>query len=247
MQVCYSQKQKDIRGHDFWLRVQSSVPLDEGFYFLILYMPVLVLVRHGKSVWNELGLWTGVVDVDLTDDGVREARTTGTLLSDISFHHLYTSNLYRAQRTLMELIEESGGNYHEATSDDALNERDYGDYTGKNKWQVKEMVGDDTFHRIRRSWDEPIPNGETLKDVHDRVVTYYESTIRPKLAEGKNVLIVAHGNSLRALAKHIENIPEENIAELEIGTGEAHCYTMDIDGTVWNKEVRGTQPAKGAV
>lgn len=217
-------------------------------FIILTTMALLVLVRHGKSEWNHLGLWTGLVDVDLTHEGVAEARKTGSLLSDIPFHALHVSELYRAQRTLMEVIEATGKpHYHEAESHPALNERDYGDLTGKNKWQVKDEVGEERFNRIRRHFDEPVPNGETLKDVYHRVVPYYEQRILPKLAEGKNVLVVAHGNSLRALAKHLEKIADEDVAHLEIGTGEAHCYTIDATGTITAKEIRGANTQKGKV
>ncbi len=211
-------------------------------------MALLVLVRHGKSEWNHLGLWTGLVDVDLTGDGVAEASKTGKILSDIEFHHLYSSELYRAQRTLMEVVEATGKeHYHEAETHPALNERDYGEFTGKNKWQVKEEVGEERFHRIRRHFNEPIPGGETLKDVHDRVVPFYESTILPRLMQEKNVLVVAHGNSLRALAKHLEGLNEEEVANLEIGTGEAHCYVINNAGTIVRKEIRGANTNKAKV
>lgn len=211
-------------------------------------MALLVLVRHGKSEWNHLGLWTGLVDVDLTTDGVAEASKTGKILSDIEFHHLYSSELYRAQRTLMEVVEATGKEtYHEAETHPALNERDYGEFTGKNKWQVKEEVGEERFHRIRRHFNEPIPGGETLKDVHDRVVPFYESTILPRLMQEKNVLVVAHGNSLRALAKHLEGLNEEEVANLEIGTGEAHCYVIDNSGAIVRKEIRGANTSKAKV
>lgn len=211
-------------------------------------MALLVLVRHGKSEWNHLGLWTGLVDVDLASEGIEEANRTGKLLSDIQFDHLYSSELYRAQRTLMEVVEATGKeSYHEAESHRALNERDYGEFTGKNKWQVKAEVGDERFHRIRRHFNEPIPGGETLKDVHDRVVPFYESSILPHLMQEKNVLVVAHGNSLRALAKHLEGLSEEEVANLEIGTGEAHCYHIDQTGTIMSKEVRGANTDKTKV
>ncbi len=156
--------------------------------------------------------------------------------------------LYRAQRTLMEVVEATGHpHYHEAESHDALNERDYGDFTGKNKWQVKEEVGEERFTRIRRHFAEPIPNGETLRDVYERVVPYFAQRILPKLVRGENVLVVAHGNSLRALAKYIEEISDEGVADLEIGTGEAHCYEFDRRGRYVGKQIRGTNEKKGKV
>ena len=131
--------------------------------------------------------------------------------------------------------------------DPALRERSYGIYTGKNKWQVKEEVGEEEFQRIRRSWDHPIPEGENLKQVYERVVPYFEKRILPDLKAGKNVLVSAHGNSLRALVKRLDNISDETISELEIGTGEVYIYDFDGEGNIVNKEVRASNPNKGKV
>lgn len=210
-------------------------------------MSYLVLVRHGKSEWNHLGLWTGLTDVDLAPEGIEEAHRTGTALNDIEFHSLHVSSLYRAQRTLMEIIEATGKPYHEAKSHHALNERDYGHFTGKNKWQVKEEVGEERFNRIRRHWNEPVPGGETLKDVHARVVPYYDEHILPHLKTNKNILVVSHGNTLRALIKHLERLSDEAVADVEVGTGEAICYHINEHGAVVKKEVRAGNALKGKV
>lgn len=209
-------------------------------------MAYLVLVRHGKSEWNEKGLWTGWRDIPLAPKGIEEAQRTGEALKDIHFDNAYTSALIRAQQTLEEILKTTNQTPPIARSE-ALNERDYGDYTEKNKWDIKEQVGEEEFQKIRRSWDYPPPNGESLKMVYERTLPYYETEILPLLKEGKNVIIAAHGNSLRALVKHLENISDDKIPTLEIGTGEAYIYQLSPEGTVTSKEIRGENESKGNV
>jgi 2,3-bisphosphoglycerate-dependent phosphoglycerate mutase len=209
-------------------------------------MSYLVLIRHGKSEWNEKGLWTGWRDIPLAPQGFEEAKQTGEQLKDIRFDYAYTSALIRAKQTLEEILKVLG-QHPPVVENQALNERDYGDYTEKNKWQIKEEVGEEEFQKIRRSWDYPPPNGESLKMVYDRAVPYFQAEIEPKLKDGKNILIAAHGNSLRALVKYLENIPDEQIATLEIGTGEAYVYKIDDQGKVESKEIRGENVNKGKV
>jgi 2,3-bisphosphoglycerate-dependent phosphoglycerate mutase len=124
---------------------------------------------------------------------------------------------------------------------------DYGDYTGKNKWQVKEEIGEEAFMSFRRSWDHPPPNGESLKMVYEREIPYFQEEIEPKLKDGKNIIISSSGNSHRALVKYLENIPDSDISKLEIGTGEAYVYQIDESGKVVSKEIRGENPNKGRV
>jgi 2,3-bisphosphoglycerate-dependent phosphoglycerate mutase len=209
-------------------------------------MSTLVLVRHGKSEWNEKGLWTGWRDIPLAQKGIEEARDTGESLKGISFDYAYTSALVRAQQTLAEILHVLD-QAPQVTQDQALNERDYGDYTEKNKWDIQKALGEEEFQKIRRSWDYPPPNGESLKMVYERAVPYFEAEILPKLKDGKNIIIAAHGNSLRALVKYLEEIPEDQIATLEIGTGEAYIYQLNSDGTVASKEIRGENVNKGKV
>ncbi|MCR4322972.1 MAG: 2,3-diphosphoglycerate-dependent phosphoglycerate mutase [Candidatus Azambacteria bacterium] len=203
-------------------------------------MAKLFLVRHGKSEWNKKGLWTGWTDVGLADEGHEEAKKAGEVLKGESIHAVYTSELKRTHQTFEGIREAMGAFHLERISHHALNERRYGIHTGKNKWQVKEEVGEEVFHKIRRGWDVAIPEGETLKDVHARVVPYYEENIKKDLKEGKNVLVVAHGNSLRALMKHLENLDEVRVCEVEVGTGEIHCYHLDEFGTVLHKEIKNS-------
>lgn len=198
------------------------------------------------SEWNETGEWTGWTDVDLTKKGMEEARHAGHEIADIRIDVAFTSSLRRSAEMLEGMREVIGKNF-EVISSKALDERSYGIYTGKNKWQVKKEVGDQEFKKIRRSWDHPIPKGETLEDVFKRVVPYYESAILPKLKAGMNVLVSAHGNSLRALVKHLENLSEQQVLDLEIGIGEAYLYLMDEQGKILSKEIRATNEGPGSV
>jgi 2,3-bisphosphoglycerate-dependent phosphoglycerate mutase len=205
-------------------------------------MGYLTLVRHGQSQWNIEGLWTGWHDISLTEVGHEEARRTADALRDITFDRAYTSELVRAQQTLDDIIQVLGQQNIPIVRAIELNERHYGDLTGKNKWAVREEYGEEQFLRWRRGWDEKIPNGETLKDVYDRVVPYYEREIFPKLQAGESVLVTAHGNSLRALIKYLENISEDVIPSLEVGTGEAYVYQVGPGGEIISKEIRAVNP-----
>lgn len=202
-------------------------------------MAYLVLVRHGQSQWNAKGLWTGLTDIGLSEKGKEEAKKAGEVVGDIHFQLAFTSVLKRAKETFKEMEQVLGQQIPTIIEDAALNERDYGDYTGKNKWQVKEQLGDEKFQLLRRSWDFPVPGGESLKDVYARVIPYYQEKILPELKEGKNILISAHGNSLRALVKYLDNIPDDKIALLEIPTGQVLVYQVDSDGKTTSKEIRG--------
>ena len=202
-------------------------------------MAYLVLVRHGKSGWNLKGLWTGWTDIPLAPEGQTEAHKTAELITHIPIDEVYTSVLRRAKETWEEMNQVLARENIPVNEAAELNERNYGDLTGKNKWEVKKEVGDEEFQKIRRSWDYPVPNGESLKDVYARVIPYYEEHILPKLEKGKNILIAAHGNSLRALAKYLENISDEDIPKLELPTGSAIVYTLDENGKVLKKEIFG--------
>ena len=192
-------------------------------------MSHLFFVRHGESEWNSTGQWTGWTDVSLSPKGTNEAKETGTKLTKHEIHCAHVSLLKRTHQTLAG-IEETYGKKIPTRSSRELNERHYGVYTGKNKWQIKEEIGDEAFTAIRRGWDVPIPDGETLKAVHDRAVPYYKREILPELAAGKNVLVVGHGNTIRALMKHIENIHENDVAGVEVTTGEIVIYIMTSEG-----------------
>jgi 2,3-bisphosphoglycerate-dependent phosphoglycerate mutase len=198
-------------------------------------MANLILIRHGESEWNLRGLWTGLTDIGLTQKGKAQARLDGEKLKGTSIDFAYTSALLRAKQTLDEVKGVLGIDFP-TTVNSALNERDYGIYTGKNKWEIKNLVGDEQFAKIRRSWDFQIPQGESLQQVYERVIPYYLSDILPKLKEGKTILIVAHGNSLRSLTKYLEKISDENISKLEIQVGEVDVFEIDNDGKVLSKK-----------
>jgi len=198
----------------------------------------LVLVRHGLSTYNKQGLWAGWDDPPLTSEGIDEARRAGKALKDIRFDFGYTNSLQRCAKTLKEIKLFINQNSLPTIQNKAINERNYGDFTRQNKWQVEKQLGKEEFLKLRRSWDYLIPNGESLKQVYERETPYFESEILPKLVIGKNVLIVSSGNSLRALVKYLEKIPDDQIANLEIGTGEVYVYKIDENGIVISKEIR---------
>ena len=195
-------------------------------------MAYLILVRHGESEWNALGKWAGLTDVALTPEGRQEARRAAENLRTTPIAKAHVSTLTRAQQTLDEItraLQLSDIPVHQSV---ALNERDYGDLTGKEKAMIEQEYGKEQRRLWTRSWDHPVPNGETLKDVHDRVVPYYEQHIVDDLKRGHNVLVVSHHNTLRALMKYLEQIPEDEIHTLELGTSEIRMYEIDDAGMV---------------
>ena len=208
-------------------------------------MSKLALIRHGESQWNAKGLWTGWHDIGLTEKGREEARLAAKAISDITFHHGFTSDLKRAWETLEIIKQKLGLTKLPTRRHKEFKERHYGQYAGKNKWEIKEIVGDEKFLGIRRGWDVSIPEGETLKDVHKRVVKGYNKHILPHVKKGKNIIFAAHGNSIRALIKHLENVPDEDIASVEIATGEVYLYTLTLNGDVEKKEKRALNTDKG--
>ena len=201
-------------------------------------MAYLVLVRHTASTWNDVDAWTGLTDISLSQKGREKAREDGELLQGIPFDIAFTSVLRRARQTLTEIKTVIGRGDLPVVEDASLNERDYGDLTGKNKLEMEKKYGEEQYLKWRRSWDCPIPNGETLEDVYNRAVPYYQSNILPKLQEGKNVLVVNHGNSLRVLVKYLENISDEDIPHLEIALGEIYIYQMDQNGKILSKQIK---------
>ena len=201
-------------------------------------MAYLVFVRHGQSEWNALGQWTGLTDVSLSEQGKKEARAAAEHLRDISLHKAYVSKLKRVHQTLDEIKSALNHTELETVAHEALNERDYGDYTAKNKWEVQKEIGEEAFLSLRRNWDHPVPNGETLKDVHARAVPYFEEHILADLKAGKNVIVAGHGNTLRAIMKHLDNVPDDKVHEVEIGTAGVHVYEISEEGLVLSKDIR---------
>jgi 2,3-bisphosphoglycerate-dependent phosphoglycerate mutase len=195
---------------------------------------VLVLVRHGESEWNKLNLFTGWKDPDLTAKGVEEARRAGRLLkaAGLGFDVAFTSVLRRAQRTLDLILAELGQTGLATHKDKALNERDYGDLSGLNKDDARKRWGEEQVLIWRRSFDVPPPGGESLKDTAARTLPYYESRIWPEVAAGRNVIVAAHGNSLRSMIMKLERLTPEQILRRELATGVPVLYRLDQAGGV---------------
>jgi 2,3-bisphosphoglycerate-dependent phosphoglycerate mutase len=222
-------------------------------------MPTLVLIRHGQSAWNLENRFTGWWDVDVTEKGVGEARAAGQLMKakGLDFDQTFTSLQSRAIKTLNLALEEMGRLWLPVEKDWRLNERHYGGLTGLDKAETAAKHGDEQVHIWRRSFDIPppvleagsaydlsqdrryagiaIPQTESLKDTIARVLPYWDGRIAPALRDGQRVLISAHGNSLRALVKHLSNIPDDEITSLEIPTGQPIVYELDADLTATDR------------
>lgn len=195
---------------------------------------LLVLLRHGQSEWNLKNLFTGWRDVGLTENGVKEAHAAGRRLKaqGLRFDVAFTSVLVRAQRTLDLVLEEMGQQNIPVLKDQALNERDYGDLSGLNKDDARKKWGEEQVHIWRRSYDVAPPGGESLKDTAARVLPYYIQDILPRVLRGDNVIVVAHGNSLRALVMVLERLSPNKIVAREIATGVPLIYRLNADSTV---------------
>ena len=197
----------------------------------------LVLVRHGQSEWNEKNLFTGWKDPGLTAKGVEEAKSAGIQLrtEGFQFDVMFTSDLLRAQKTGEIILKELGVTNLPVIKNQALNERDYGDLSGLNKDEAREKWGDEQVHIWRRSFDTPPPGGESLKGTAERVLPYFKKEILPQLLEGKNILITAHGNSLRSLVMELDQLTKEQVIKLEIATGDPIYYEIASSGKVVKK------------
>ena len=197
----------------------------------------LILVRHGQSEWNAKNLFTGWKNPGLTEKGVKEAIIAGKLIKDekINFDTMYTSELIRAQltgNTILEIINQSD---IPIIKDIALNERNYGSLAGLNKDDARKKWGEEQVHIWRRSYDVPPPDGESLKNTAERVLPYFNKEILPKVVSGSNILIAAHGNSLRSLIMQLDKLSKEEILNLEIPTGAPIKYIFDEHGKVIEK------------
>lgn len=189
----------------------------------------LILVRHTLSEWNEKGIWSGITDVHLSEKGKKDCAFVAEALQktgipiDVAF---YTEQI-RTEQTLDGICAALGRTDIVRIREARFNERNYGEYTGMDKWKVKEQLGEEKFNRIRRGWDEPFPNGETLREVFGRVVPAYEERVLPLLREGKNVMIVGHGNGLRALMKHLDSLSDTEVEDLEMLMNQIVIYDID--------------------
>lgn len=190
-------------------------------------MAILIIVRHGQSVWNLENRFTGEVDVALTPLGEEEARKAGQLLKTYRIDEAYTSVLKRAIQSLDIILIETNNTSLPVTKSSALNERNYGELQGLNKEETEKLYGAQQVLQWRRSYEIAPPGGESLKNTYDRVIPYYLKEIEPKLKVEKNILIVAHGNSLRALMMFLEKISPEEIVNLNLATGIPKVYELD--------------------
>lgn len=198
----------------------------------------LVIARHHESEWNKLGVWTGSRDVHMTEYGWLKSVELGQLIKDIHIDNAFASTQVRSFEALTAILEGMGQTGVPVERSSAHNERDYGEYTGKNKWEMKEQFGEEIFNKVRREWDYSVPGGETLKMVYGRTLPFYLNSILPLLKEGKNVLLVSHGNAIRALMKYIEKVPDEGVKKIEMLFGVALVYSVDNDGYMLTKEIK---------
>ncbi len=207
-------------------------------------MAKLILVRHGQSQWNLENRFTGWVDVPLTEAGRTEALRAGKAIQALGIHFdlAYTSVLIRAIETLQIILSQIGQEKLPVTKDQALNERHYGELQGLNKDEMKKKFGEDQVKLWRRSYDVAPPGGESLKDTAARALPYFESRILPDLKAGKNVLVAAHGNSLRSIVMSLDHLTKEQVLSLEIATGVPIVYEIAADGSVQSKQI--LEPAK---
>ena len=197
----------------------------------------LILVRHGQSEWNEKNLFTGWENPGLTNKGKSEAENAGKLIKnlDITFGYMFTSALIRAQLTGSIILSQINQEEIPIFKDKALNERFYGDLQGLNKDECRKKWGDEQVQIWRRSYDKGPPSGETLKETGERVLPYYKKEISPLLLEGANIIVAAHGNSLRSLIKFLDKVSDEDIVKLEIPTGAPIHYVFNEDGSILSR------------
>ena len=198
----------------------------------------LILVRHGQSEWNAKNLFTGWENPGLTETGKIEAKNAGDLINnlDIDFDCLFTSALIRAQLTGIIILKTISQEDIKIIENKALNERFYGDLQGMNKDECKQKWGEELVQTWRRSYELGPPGGETLKETGDRVLPYYLNEIHPMLMQDMNILVAAHGNSLRSLIKYLDKVSDEDIVKLEIPTGAPIHYRFNEDGKVMHKK-----------
>ena len=206
----------------------------------------LYLLRHGQSTYNLENRFTGWKDVDLTDLGERQAKEAAKLLEGCHFDIAFTSNLLRAQKTLSIILDKLKIKNLEIRQNEALNERDYGDLVGQNKQEAVERFGKEQVQIWRRSFDTPPPKGESLKMTLDRTIPYFNSEIKPYLCDGKNVLLSAHGNSIRSIIMNLFNYSSEQILQTEVGWREPIVYKFNNLGQVTDFKLmpRPQEPSK---
>lgn len=214
----------------FWFDdVQNRVPLPQ-------ISGKLIVLRHAQSEWNAEGKWTGTTDIGLTKDGVARAKAMGKKMKDTRIDFAYSSKQKRTHETLQAFLDGIGQKNVNSEQTGAINERDYGMYTGMKKKDILNVIGENAYNLLRRSWDSPVEGGESLKDVYERTIPFYLRVILPRLRHGQNVLVVAHGNSIRAMVKYIENVSDEVIGETEMPHDCTYVYEVSRDGRAKRKD-----------
>jgi 2,3-bisphosphoglycerate-dependent phosphoglycerate mutase len=197
----------------------------------------LILGRHGETEYNRKGLWTGLTEVDLTERGREEADIAGRILAPIAIDVAFISELSRTAQTAERILKQQAG-LMPVIATGALNERDYGIYTGQSKEQVLEDKGMDEFLRIGRSWDGKIEGGETLRDVYNnRIAPFHANVVLPRILKGETVLVVSSNGPLRAYVKKLEEVPIDEVADIALGTAELRIYDFDETGGIAGKTV----------
>jgi len=207
-------------------------------YVILDIMGKFIVIRHHESDWNHKGLWTGIRDRHLTEYGFRKSEEIGALIKDIKIDHAFASMQVRTIETLSCILETTEQFHVSVEHCAALNERDYGDYTGKDKWEMEKVLGEDGWNAVRRDWNCPVPHGETLEMVYNRTVPFFQNTILPHIQNSENVLMVSHGNAIRSIMKYIEDIGDDDIKNLEMLFGEVIIYELNTEGKMISKEVR---------
>ena len=201
----------------------------------------LLIARHHESEWNKCGKWTGSRDIHLTPYGVEMSFEMGLQVKDFHIDQAICSMQSRSKETLDQMLDAMNQKEVPIMRSAAINERDYGDYTGKNKLAMKELMGEAEYDRMHREYAYPIPHGESLKMVYERAVPYYLEEVLPILRDGKNVLMVSHGNTIRALMKYIESISDDQIKDVEMLFGSVIIYRVDDEGKLLEKDERFTE------
>lgn len=209
-------------------------------------MGTFIVVRHHESDWNHKGLWTGMRDRHLTEYGFKKSEEMGLLIKEIHIDHAFASMQVRSIETLSSMLEAMEQFHVPTEHSSSLNERDYGDYTGRDKWEMEKILGEDGWNAVRREWNCPIPNGETLKMVYERTLPFFLENILPRLKRGENVLMVSHGNAIRSLMKYIENIPDDKVKDIEMLFGAVVVYKLDENGHCVSKDIRKTSSSVNA-
>jgi 2,3-bisphosphoglycerate-dependent phosphoglycerate mutase len=200
-------------------------------------MSKLIIARHHESAWNKLGVWTGLRDIHMTPYGFEKAAEMGKLVKHIKVDKAFSSMLVRTIETLSSMLNAMEQYKVPTEHVHALNERDYGDLTGKNKWEIEKKLGKEEFTKLRRDWNHPVPGGETLKMVQERALPFFNENILPLLTDGKNIIVASHGNTIRSLVKHFEKIADDEIKNFEIGFGTILVYEFDKKGKIIGKEI----------